>query len=235
MPYISKRHAQGIGLAELVELVQAESGCSAEAACNQIRDALVDGAAGPLRWDPPPPPSPYCRSIFGKQALAGGKPTDLPPPSPETYHDFKDVRDVSHWQDVKIDWKQGRVLDDFEHHIYRKHEGDLSYIMGWYPEGYPKPRNPEWRTLWLDRKACEQVWPIDAGSSKPTQISLRELGQWVKTYIDDHHAAGTSSSKNQIWEDFNKDQTVKGRASRDRLWGVYDPPPEWQKKGRPRG
>ena len=158
MRYISRRHTQWIGLVELVELVQAESGYSVEEARNWIRDALEEGTIWPLRWEPEPAPSEYCRARFGAQALAHGKPIYPPPPSPETKHDFRDTRDVSHWRDVEINWEKGLILDDFERQIYRKLDGNLWPVMGWHPEGYPKPRSPEWRSLWLDRRICKQIW-----------------------------------------------------------------------------
>ena len=162
MPYIPKGqrgHDTWIGLAELLEIVQAESECSIEAAREQIRSALADSAIWPLDWEPAPPPSTYCRTKFGPLASHYGKPIRPPPPCSKNLANFQDLRSALHWHDVEIDWEKGRVLDDFEREAYKRigiHlviPGNIEPTRLRYPQ-----QKPELRILLLDREACEQLW-----------------------------------------------------------------------------
>src|SRR4051794_4888987 len=111
MPYASKKRAQWIDLIELVKLVQGESSCSVVEACDQIRDALADGAIGPLEWEPAPNPSRYCMARGNIRARAYERMPICPPPlPPEIREYFIDERRASHWRYVKIDWERGWVL-----------------------------------------------------------------------------------------------------------------------------
>ena len=237
MPYISKGqrgHAQWLGLAELLEIVQVESECTAEAAAEQIQNALADSEIWPLDWEQAPAPNAYCHTKYAPQAADFGKPVRPPPPCSKNLVDFVDRRSSLHWRRVRIDWKQGRVLDDFEHEAYRRIGRNLAGPFG--PIQMPRPRSPEWRTLMLDRKACERLWPSRAitGSSEPhPKMSEQAVRQWVEKYVQDHVTAGTSSSQAKIWEDFNEDPEVKGRASRRQVLKWYNPPAKWAKPGRP--
>jgi len=121
MLYIPKGqhgHPTWIGLIELVEVVQAASECNEGEAHAQIKAALADSAIWPLDWEPVPVPSAYCESRLGPSAPIFGKPVRPPPPSSKSLDDFTDRRSVSHWRAIKIDWEQGRVLDDFEREAY---------------------------------------------------------------------------------------------------------------------
>lgn len=69
-------------------------------------------------------------------------------------------------------------------------------------------------------------------SSKPGPMNDLEIQQWDENYVQAHVDAGTGSSMQKIWRDFNNDTKVKGRATRARVWRYYKPPPEWTKGGR---
>ncbi len=171
MPYVSKAELQAeqerakwVGLSELVRIVQAESNCSVETAHQQIRNALADGAIWPLRWESEPPESAYCHRQRGSgvrfpswsELMGLGEP-GCPPPS-EGRRGWADYRSVLHWQAVEIDWEQERVLDDFERNAFPQMRKDYrSADLG--PDRPPRPRKAEWRTLWLDREACDRLWP----------------------------------------------------------------------------
>src|SRR3954463_11859220 len=100
MPYVPKRHAQWIGLVELVELVKTESGCSLEAAHDQIRNALAEGAICPLDWEPAPAASWLCQVRYGSPHHIYRMPLYPPPLPPEICPCFIDARRALHWQDV---------------------------------------------------------------------------------------------------------------------------------------
>jgi hypothetical protein len=114
MPYISKadrERARWLCLPEVVALVQAADGCSAEQAQTQIREALRDGAIWPLCWSPEPASPPYRGS--------GVRIPGYPPPS----RGGEDWRVLDHWRVVKLDWESSRVLDTFaraEHKALRE-------------------------------------------------------------------------------------------------------------------
>ena len=157
MPYFPKRHVQWIGLVELVQLVQTESECDVEAARDQIRNALVDGAICPLDWEPAPTLSIFCRVRYEFHVRARGIPIYPPPLSPEVRDYFIDTRRLLHWRDVEIDWRRGLVLDDFALDAYRHMDSSMMAYLGGH--NLPPPYSHEWRTLWLDREACERIWP----------------------------------------------------------------------------
>ena len=188
MPYVSKDqrgHAQWVGIAELLKIVQAESGCSVEAAREQIRNALADSEIWPLDWEPAPISNAYCHPKYGPHAAAFKKPVSPPPPSSKSHADFVDRRSVLHWRSIRIDWEQGRVLDDFEHEAYQRIGRYVAVPGDFEPTELPRPRRrPEWRTLRLDRKASERIWPSQpvADSSKPPPpMSDAELRASVET------------------------------------------------------
>lgn len=132
MPYVSKaelqaqqERAQWISLSELVEIVEAESDCSIEAAREQIRNTLADGAIWPLRWEPEP--------------LYGYTPHKIPMLGPP-------VANV-HWRKIKIDWESSRIFDDFE--IVRR-KALIAELRKYDEPVRPdllSPRRSMWRTL----------------------------------------------------------------------------------------
>jgi hypothetical protein len=170
MPYIPKRHApkkriRWVGLAELVKIVQAESECSVEDACHQIRDALEDGAIWQLRWEPMPVSSYYCQYKLDEHVAGSGATEHVFPPPlvPGIREHFIDRRRASHWREVKMDWERGRVFDDFEREAERRLSRErralceVLPVLGLAPP-YPKPQRPKWRTLMFECEACERIW-----------------------------------------------------------------------------
>lgn len=253
MPYISKaelqaqqERAQWVGLSELVEIVQAESNCSIETAREQIRNALADGAIWPLHWEPAPPKSAYCHPrregggarIPGWHELMGLGEPGCPPPSVGD-SGWADYRSVSHWQAVEIDWEQGQVLDDFERDAYPRMRKEWASVDLGAREP-PKPQRPKWRTLLLDREACERFWPRCHAAPSPAIAPESRSG--IRTT-----AAANAERTCEEWiatlteRPINKESAFKAaqnavgnnltRKAFERVW-ARAAPTEWKAPGR---
>jgi hypothetical protein len=124
MPYYKSRaereRANWRTLPEAVDHVCTTDGCLPEEGYQQIRAALADGQLGPLLWANRQP---------SPRRVGGAAVESDDPPSPHR-----------HWRNVKIDWKLGTVLDDFD-----------------YTEA-GRPFAP-WRMLLIHRVALKSHWP----------------------------------------------------------------------------
>jgi hypothetical protein len=125
MPYLSpeQNRANCWILPEITARICSIKGCSTKAAHQQIRDALADGRLWPLLWDPSPPPRNVCLDGITVESA-----------SPPRRH--------QHWRGVRVNWRLGRVLDDF----------DLSAEA--LAAGCAK-----WRTLLIRRTTPSHLWP----------------------------------------------------------------------------